>query len=245
MLTFSGPIFDVIHLLAIPELYPQIMLFRITHFTLYLLITWLPLHGQDPDLEADEAARLEEIFRTSDQDGQTPTSFRQRNAKPRRVSAPKGAFRIGSICMDGEFTDARSTGACAGRAGVRFWVYRTREGDTVHVSTARHEAHPQALDASEMSELVQKRDKKVQQIRQGLQPVVVMPPAAGADGFDWPDALGISAGGAAAYLIVRMILRWINQNESLVKYALRHLLRHRKRPPPGPGGEDAGKTRLP
>jgi hypothetical protein len=192
---------------------------------LLLLLACASLCAQDPDLAAEEEAKLEEIFRSSEQEGQTPTSFRQRNGKPRRVSAPKGAFRIGSICMDGEYTDSRSTGACAGHAGVRFWVYRTTEGDTVHVSTARHETHPQALNAAEMSELVQKRDKKVQQMRQGLQPVVVMPPVA-SDDFDWPDALGISAGG-------------------LVKYALRHLLRSRKRPSSRPRGEDTGKERLP
>jgi hypothetical protein len=213
---------------------------------LSMMLLCVQLRAQDPDLEADESARLEEIFRTSEQEGETPTSFRQRNSKPRRVSVPKGAFRIGSICMDGEYTDTRSTGACAGHAGVRFWVYRTKEGDTVHVSTARHEAHPHALDAAEMSELVQKRDKKIQQIRQGIQPapVVVLPDSGGND-FDWPDALGISAGGAAAYFIVRMILRWINQNEGLVKYALRHLLRHRKRPPARPRGKDSGEERLP
>jgi len=207
--------------------------------------------AQDPDIEANEAARLEEIFRTSDQAGETPTNRRQRDKKVKRVSVPNGAFRIGCHCMDGSYSDTRSIGACAGHGGVRFWVYRTREGDTVHVLTARHETHPQPLDAAEMSELSQKRADRTQNLSKPLMPmpysgtqtpVLLMPES---EGFDWPDAAALSAAGIALYFIVRLILRWLKDNERLVRYALRNLLRHRKRPPTRPRSQNPRKKRLP
>jgi len=224
-----------------------------TSFRCLLLLLLLPLlcAGQDPDLEADEQARLEEIFRSSEQEGETPTNRRQRDKKVKRVSAPKGAFRIGCHCMDGSYSDTHSIGSCSGHGGVRFWVYRTREGDTVHVLTARHEIHPQPLDAAEMSELSQKRADRTQNLVKSVapmpysapqNPVVVMPES---DGFDWPDAAALSAAGIALYFIVRLILRWLKDNERLVRYALRNLLRHRKRPPTRPRSENPGKKRLP
>lgn len=224
-----------------------------TYLLLSLLAySCLPLQvlAQDPDLESDEQDRLEEIFRTSDQDGETPTNRRQRDKKTKRSSAPKGAFRIGCHCMDGSYSDTHSIGSCSGHGGVRFWVYRTREGDTVHVMTARHETHPQPLDAAEMSELSQKRADRAQNLAKPLSPipygpqtpVVVMPES---EGFDWPDAAALSAAGIALYFIVRMVLKWLKENERLVRYALRNLLRHRKRPPTRPGGQNTRKKRLP
>lgn len=216
-----------------------------------LLLLPLAAPAQDPDLETDEKARLEEIFRTSEQEGETPTNRRQRDKKVKRMSAPKGSFRIGCHCMDGTYSDTRSIGSCAGHGGVRYWVYRTREGDTVHVLTARHEIHPQPLDAAEMSELSQKRADRTQNLAKPLapvpyaspqNPVVVMPDS---DQFDWPDAAALSAAGLAVYFIVRLILRWLKDNERLVRYALRHLLRHRKRPPAGPRSQNPRKKRLP
>lgn len=223
------------------------------HHCRLLLLLLLPLvaPAQDPDIEANEKARLEEIFRTSEQEGQTPTNRRQRDKKTRRVSVPKGAFRIGCHCMDGSYSDTRSVGSCSGHGGVRYWVYRTREGDTVHVLTARHETHPHALDAAEMSELSQKRADRTQNIAKPLSPVpysspqtpvVVVPES---DGFEWPDAAAFSAAGIALYFIVRLVLRWLKENERLVRYALRNLLRYRKRPPTRPRSQNPRKKRLP
>lgn len=226
------------------------------HTSSFLLpwLFFLPIAAisQDPDIEANEAARMEEIFRTSEQEGETPTNRRQRDKKTKRVSVPRGAFRIGCQCMDGSHSDTRSTGACSGHGGVRYWVYRTLEGDTVHVLTARHEAHPQPLDAAEMSELSQKRADRTQQIAKPISPVpyaapqlpvVVMPEAS--DHFGWPDAAVVSAAGLALYFTMRLLLRWLKENETLVRYALRNFLRHRKRPPTRPGGENPRKKRLP
>ncbi len=226
---------------------------QLVTFNLLLVVCFLPLPilAQDPDLESDEKARLEEIFRSSDYEGEIPTSRRQRNKTARRVSVPNGAFRIECICMDDTRSDTRSLGACSGHGGVRFWVYRTREGDTVHVLTARHEIHPQPLDAAEMSELSQKRADRTQNLTKSMAPMpyaspqspVVMMPSP--DGFEWPDAAALAAAGIALYFIVRLVLRWLKDNERLVRYALRNLLRHRKRPPPRPRSQNPRKKRLP
>ena len=211
----------------------------------------LALRAQDPDIESDEKARLEEIFRTSDHEGETPTNRRQRDKKVKRVSVPTGAFRVGCHCMDGSYSDTHSIGSCSGHGGVRFWVYRTREGDTVHVLTARHEIHPHALDAAEMSALSQKRADRTQNLAKPLvpatysspqTPVMVLPEV---DGYEWPDAVVISGAGIALYFTVQLVLRWIKDNERLVRYALRNMLRHRKRPPARPRSQNPRKKRLP
>jgi hypothetical protein len=221
---------------------------RFNRIVWFFLLAPAVIYAQDPDLQIEPIESIEEVFRSSEQDGAVPTNRRQREGKTRRVSVPPGAFRIGCICMDDTRSDVRSIGACSGHGGVRFWVYRTREGDTVHILTGRHERHPQPLNAAEMSELSQKRADRTQTLRQGnsLQPaapVVIVP--TDQDGFDWPDATVVSAAGLALFFIVRMILRWLRDNEHLVKYALRHLLRHRKRPPSRPRRKDPGEKRLP
>jgi len=221
-------------------------------YPLLLALLLLPLSAfaQDPDLEADENARMEEIFRTSDQPGETATNGRQRDKKLRRVSVPKGAFRVGCKCMDDTYSDVHSIGACSGHGGVRFWVYRRVEGDTVHVLTARHETHPQSLDAAEMSELSQKRADRIEKLAKpmvpmpyGAQPPVLVLPDD--QGIDWPDAAALSAAGVAVYFIVKLLLQWVKENETLVRYALRNLLRHRKRPPTRPRRQNPRKKRLP
>lgn len=215
------------------------------------------LLAQDPDIEANERAVMEEVFRTSDQPGETPTSRRQRDGHTKRVSVPKGAFRIGCVCMDDTHSDTRSTGACSGHGGVRFWVYRTPEGDTVQILTGRHERHPHALSATEMSELSQKRADRTQNLRTVAQPpapmqymaptpppqVVVMPDTR--DRLDWGDAAALSVTGASIFFVARMLLRWAGNNPTLVRYALRHLLRPRKRPAARPNGQTARKKRVP
>lgn len=212
-----------------------------------LLSLLLPLvvFSQDPDLADDERARLEEVYRTSDQEGEIPVGRSKREGRQKRVSVPKGAFRIGCVCMDGTHSDTRSIGACSGHGGVRFWVYRTTAGDTVHVLTARHERHPQPLDAAEMSEISQKRADRIQRLPTAAKPLaptpysaptppVVILPDAAANRFDWGDALGVAVGAVALFFIVRMVLGWAGANEKLVRYALRHLLRPGKRPPARP-----------
>ncbi len=40
--------------------------------------------------------------------------------------------------MDRSSSDRLAGGACAGHGGVRFWVYKTETGDTLHYATWRH-----------------------------------------------------------------------------------------------------------
>lgn len=199
--------------------------------------------AQDPDIAENETSVLEEIFRTSELDGETPTNARARRASPanRRMSAPPGARRVGCICMDDTRSPARSAGACSGRGGVRYWLYRQLEGDTVRVLTGRHERHPHPLDSVERSALNPVRPPA--RPRAGspagltsLQPIILSPAMpqtslpADKGWFDWSDAAAITGGGWAIYLTLRMILRWIDTHQPLVRYALRHFLRFGRRP---------------
>lgn len=231
---------------------------RRLHFRL-LCCCWLALlpcaRAQDPDLADDEKARMEEIFRTSERDAEVPTGRRERDRKTRRVSVPKGAFRVGCVCMDDTQSDTRSGGACSGHGGVRFWVYRTVSGDTVHVLTARHERHPHALTAAEMSEISRKRADRIQQLTTAPKapapvpyaapqpPVVILP--YGSERWNWSSALALAVAGATFFFIARMVLRWVATHENLIRYALRHLLRPGKRPPARPLRKTARKKRLP
>ena len=214
--------------------------------------------AQDPDLAADEDARLEEIFRSSDYEGQTPTNRRRRDDKTKRVSVPKNAFRIGCVCMDDSRADTHSIGSCSGHGGVRYWIYRTPEGDTVHILTGRHERHPHALNASELSELSQKRSDRLERLPKAGQslapaqysqtqpPFVIMPAPAEPQGrFGWGEVAAVGLAGIALFFTVRLILFWAGSNPHIVRYALRHLLRHRKRPAARQKREDTDEERLP
>lgn len=229
-------------------------------FFLAAFLMSIPLSAQDPDLASDEAARMEEIFRTSDQPGAIPTGKRKRDCKNKRVSVPKGAFRIGCVCMDDSRSDTHSAGSCSGHGGVRYWVYRTVEGDTAHVMTARHEKHPHAMNAAELSELSQKRSDRTQRLAKAAAasvapvayqypatpPVVMMPtPAEQPYRFGWGEVLAVGVAGIFLYSTVRLILRWADHHPHLFRYALRHLLRHRKRPAPRPNRPDTDPERLP
>ena len=225
-------------------------------FLLIQLCYHAPLPAQDPDIEANEQALVEELFRSSDQPGEIPTSRRQREGRTKRVSVPKGGFRIGCMCMDATRSDTRSTGACSGHGGVRFWVYRTPEGDTVHVLTGRHERHPHALNATELSELSQKRADRIQHLPTVAKPLapaqyaapaptVVVMPSAEQERLDWGDAAAISVTGVSAFFMLRLLLRWAGSHPHLVRYALRHLLRPRKRPTARPSRQTTRKKRVP
>lgn len=209
----------------------------------------IPVRAQDPDIEANEREVLENLFRTSDLDGEVPTGARDRYAgSKKRVSVPAGARRIGCQCMDDTRSLAHSTGACSGRGGVRYWFYQTVAGDTVRVLTGRHERHPQPLDTTERSELnppptalKPRQSGPANGFVPMLQPFIITSPAApmpyippGDGWFDWSDAATITGGGFSALLILRLVLRWIDAHQPLVRYALRHLLRFGKRPPARP-----------
>jgi len=212
--------------------------------------------AQDPDIEADERSVLEDIYRSSDGDAEIPTAFRDRNSRQKkRVSAPEGAQRIGCVCMNGSSSPAHSTGACSGAGGVRFWLYRSKEGDTTRVLTGRHERHPQPLDSAELSETNRAKPKKARTeigpLQPIIQPIIYSPIAAnqlqgnGNGGlFDWSDAATITGGGISLYVVLRFLLGWIHNHQTLIRYALRHLLRFGKRPAPRKSRKTPPKTRL-
>ncbi len=220
---------------------------------LFGLLAALPsgARAQDPDIEANEQSAIDDYFRSSELDGETPVGRRGRN---KRVSVPRGAARVRCICMDDTESPARSIGACSGHGGVRYWLYRTREGDTVRVLTARHEQHPHPLDSIERSELAQAAASKQRPAMYGpaqptvivVQPAPLAPtPANDGDGdMDWPEALGLGAGGVLSLLTVRLLLGWAEKQTPLIRDALHHLLRHRKRPPARKNGKHPRPPRL-
>jgi hypothetical protein len=221
-------------------------------FCFFLLALPCFLRAQDPDIEANERSVLEDIYRSSDHDTEMPTARRGKHNK--RQTVPTGAFRLGCTCMDDSYSPTHASGACSGHGGVRFWHYRTPEGDTVRVMTARHERHPQPLNAEEMSEVNQKRAKRTANLPTvanplglspaPLQPIIINPAEHSGGYFDWSDAAAISAIGLSLFFIVRMLLLWMDKNPEMAKYALRNLLRHRKRPPARKSRKTPGAPRM-
>ncbi|MCS7035354.1 MAG: hypothetical protein RMJ33_14185 [Saprospiraceae bacterium] len=197
--------------------------------------------AQDPDIEANEQRAREEYFRTSEQPGETPTNARQRQGG-KRVSPPPGAARVGCICMDDTPSDATSIGACSGHGGVRYWLYLQPNGDTVRVTTARHERHPHPLDSIERSELVKANAKKRRSDTSSLSPTVIivqMPTPPDDNPFtnpSWPEAIAILGLGGFAVWAAYLLLLWSHHQIPHIAHALRDYLRHRRRPPEDENG---------
>ena len=100
-----------------------------------------------PDIyDTDETSRFHRVFRTSDDEAATPRHRKGQSyhQKP-HDTAPLDAHRVGCICMDGSTQRQTASGACAGRKGVRFWVYERPNKDTLLAATERHKAHPEAI----------------------------------------------------------------------------------------------------
>lgn len=231
----------------------------IRYFFLSLLfLSLLPAaRAQDPDIEVDERSVLDSIYRSSDEAGEIPTGAgeRRRRGGNKRVSAPRGAIRLGCICMDDSRSEAVSIGACSGHGGVRYWLYRTVEGDTARVMTGNHERHPQPLDSAERSETVPRRPEK--QAAPFAFPVTYFHPGAAAPPpviilqapeveapIGWGE-LGLLLMAFGMFLLLSWLLeRWVGQNKPLVRYALRYLLRHRERSLARQNRKTARKTRL-
>lgn len=223
---------------GISILYGSLSRREVFSWLLLCLLLWSGLAtAQDPDIEANERRAYEEYFRTSEQPGETPTNARQRN-QGKRVSPPPGAARVGCICMDDTPSDATSIGACSGHGGVRYWLYLQPNGDTVRVTTGRHERHPHPLDSIERSELVKARDKKRSaDATNALSPTVIivqMPTPADDNPFtnpSWPEAIAILGLGGFAVWAAYLLLRWSHHQIPHIANALRDYLRYRRRPP--------------
>ncbi len=205
------------------------------------LLIFGTLHAQDPDIEANERRVVEEYFRTSEQPGETPTNRRQREQGVKRVSPPPGAARVGCICMDDTRSEATSIGACSGHGGVRFWLYVQPNGDTMRITTARHERHPHPLDSIERSELVSAAEKKRRSTRANAPTVVIvqMPSPPDDNLFTaptWPEVIGIIVLAAITLRAIYLLLLWADYQIPFLVDALRDYLRHRRRPPENPNG---------
>lgn len=197
-----------------------------------------PIFGQDPDIQNDH---WDQVFRTSDQPGETPTNgfARRMHGMSKRVSAPTGAVRLGCLCMDNEPSTVRSKGACSGHGGVRYWLYKTVEGDTFRLSTSRNEVHPAPLDSAEMSVMVAKKEAKkpTNRLAEAISamPITIMVPPmeaardAGGQGWaiDWQRAESM-----AYWLMVlaalRFLLEFLTPWRDELTNALRDKLRHRR-----------------
>lgn len=225
-------------------------------FILLALLITVSGSAQDPDIFANEDTRMREIFRTSDQPGTVATGRKKGESRPKRMTAPVGSRRIGCVCMDDTRSDTRSSGACSGHGGVRFWVYKTPQGDTVHILTGRHEQHPHGLTADEMSVLNQTQVSRAERLRTAATvqqaPVIVLPPNAfqgnpqETAGRHWSDALFTGAGGVGAYLLYRLLSDTANHNNAKkIPDALRNLFRHRRRPTARQNRKNIGKKRMP
>lgn len=94
-----------------------------------------------------ELGNEDEEYRTSEGEGERSTQYK-RVPKP-----PKNAMRVGCLCMDYTELDVTGGGACAGRGGVRFWMYQLADGSVVQHPTAAHNAHPEALNEVELKNL--------------------------------------------------------------------------------------------
>lgn len=196
---------------------------------------------------------METVFRSSEQPGETPVGRRARNRV--KTDVPPGSYRVGCFCMDGSFSGAQSIGACSGHGGVRYWLYRTPDADTIWYATDRHAQRPGPLGAEEMSRMARRSDfvhhpsgaDSARPPAVGPAPVGWLPPDDPNDTFDlfdWSDVAGLTAGGGWLYAILRLIMRYANENEPLIRDALDHILRRSRRPDEKPDRQDTDEARL-
>lgn len=226
----------------------------VTRFLLIVLfyLSWLAIAtAQDPDIEDNERSVMEDIYRSSDGEGEQPTGLAGRRGRDgrKRMAVPPGGVRVGCLCMDDTRSATRSIGACSGHGGVRYWLYRTPDGDTARVLTARHERHPHPLTEAERSELVQAKAKPQRQAALAPQ-ILVLPqqpapvaPAPPDDGLGWSETVAVGFGGGAVYALLRFLLGWSERNPNLFRYALRHFVRPRKRPAARKNGQGTAPPR--
>jgi hypothetical protein len=111
------------------------------HLFIYI-ITFLSLTANTALIAQNSPEEgLNNIFRTSDEDGETATQPNRRKGQ-RTQTLPEGAARVGCICMTGAVRGTTSIGSCSGQGGVRYWLVKNADGDTLQYPTAR-----QALNA--------------------------------------------------------------------------------------------------
>ncbi len=93
-------------------------------------------------------------YRTSDETGERGTEYWSRG------DAPPDGVRVGCICMDGSRSEERSTGACGGYGGVRYWLYQISPDSIAWFPTRRHWQHPEELSDTELANLASRNRKE-------------------------------------------------------------------------------------
>jgi hypothetical protein len=116
---------------------------------------------------------LDNIFRTSDEEGETPTQYSRRKGQ-RTQALPEGSERVGCVCMSGSVRATTGIGSCSGQGGVRYWLVENAEGDTLKYPTSR-----QALNAD--TEVTPYLGPNPQARNSGQPTIIIMP--AQANGF--------------------------------------------------------------
>lgn len=107
--------------------------------------------NEDPDLD-DE---YDETYRTSDEENEKGTRYDFNHLRDQ----PSGK-RVACICMDNVRQLNKGFGACAGRGGVRFWIYETEDGREIKKQTHKHALHPDELSIEELENLAAHQPKR-------------------------------------------------------------------------------------
>lgn len=149
----------------------------------------------DVDSLERQEAEWEETYRTSDEEGEKRTQYEFDVNHP-----PADAKRVGCICMDGTSMDLRGGGACAGYAGVRFWIYELKNGDEYLHPTERHKFHPSPLTEEEIANL----GSRTKQMKYGNAY------KGGSNGLGWEELMAILAICVTIAFITKTL--WGNRN---------------------------------
>ncbi|GAB4336984.1 MAG: hypothetical protein OHK0038_15320 [Flammeovirgaceae bacterium] len=116
------------------------------------------IYAQNKKVEYDSVLdEPEEVYRTSDEDEEKPTSKKNKNKKK---SLTLEGERIGCECMNGELTYQTGSGACSKKGGVRFWIYKKQNGEIYKIATNRHLKELKTLEKSPNFDLSFDKDKQ-------------------------------------------------------------------------------------
>jgi hypothetical protein len=116
---------------------------------------------------------LDNIFRTSDEEGETAAQPNRRKGQ-RTQALPEGSERVGCVCMTGAVRGTTGIGSCSGQGGVRYWLVENAEGDTIQYPTARQVLNSETEPTPYLGPNPQSRA--------GMQPTIIFMPA-NANGF--------------------------------------------------------------
>jgi hypothetical protein len=107
-------------------------------FLKYICLICSFLISTNPSLVAQNNAEagLDNIFRTSDEEGETAVQPNRRKGQ-RTQALPEGSERVGCVCMTGAVRGTTGIGSCSGQGGVRYWLIENADGDTLQYPTAR------------------------------------------------------------------------------------------------------------